>query len=56
MSLPECMYDYRHESKTIEIIGECHVCGEDISNCDDYRYRNDALVHEECLDYYEEED
>lgn len=56
MNMPESMYDYRHEHETVQYIGDCHVCGVEIYNYDDYRYRNDALMHEECLDEYEEED
>lgn len=39
-----------------ELIGECHVCGIEIYSNDDYRYRNCALMHDECLDSYEEEE
>lgn len=56
MNMPESMYDYRPERNTVQYIGDCHVCGIEIHNNDDYRYRNGALMHENCVDEYEEED
>lgn len=56
MNMPESMYDYRPEMDTVRYIGDCHVCCVEIYENDDYRYRNGALMHEECVDTYEEED
>lgn len=56
MNLPDCMYDYRTDFETVTYIGDCYVCGVEIYSNDDYRYRNGALMHDECLDEYEEED
>lgn len=57
MNIPDCMYDYRPErDMSVQYIGDCHVCGIEIYSYDDYRYRNGALMHEECVDEYENEE
>lgn len=59
--LPDSMYDYRPDNNEMygreehEHIGECHMCGEDIYDNDEYTYCNDALFHEDCLIDYQEE-
>lgn len=55
-NIPDTMYDYRPEREKSIYIGDCHVCDMEIYSNDDYRYKNDALMHEECVDEYEEED
>lgn len=55
--LPDCMYDYRPDNleDSKKYIGDCHVCGQEIYEGDDYRYRNGALMHDDCVDEYENE-
>lgn len=51
-NIPDCQYEYRHETLVSKIIDTCIECGDFIQESDDYYDIRGIILCEECMKLY----